>query len=508
MEHLKEKPLIIRVDASTQIGTGHLMRCLALAQAWKDSGGEGSFITACNNKGLLERLREEGFSIHLIDRAYPDPYDWEVTKGILHNHPDAWVVLDGYHFDKVYQQQVKGAGHRLLVIDDMAHLKHYYADIVLNQNIHAEQLRYSCEPYTRLLLGTRYVLLRREFLAWRNWKREIPEAARRVLVTLGGGDPENHTLKVIQALQKVDIPGVEAIVVIGASNPHTDLVEAAIGQSRIPIRLICNASNMPELMAWADVAVSAAGSTTWELLFLGMPAMFFILADNQRYVAEQMDSQEIGKSLGWAGDISVEPLAKTIALLLKDLDLRAKISEKARQIIDGRGVQRVITVMQETRADRLKLRPATLDDRRALWDWRNDTITRRNSFDSRIIPKEEHDLWFHKAMSDPGRCLVIGLDEYNEKVGVVRFDIRSKEVAEIDVNLAPKKRGLGLGAKLIAQSVNHYLAKFNQMTRITARIKEHNVASLKAFEKAGFVFKERFNGGGGNLRVSAWRAPR
>ena len=352
MERLSGKNLIIRVDASTQIGTGHLMRCLALAQAWKDDGGTVVFITACQSEGLLQRLRDERFDVHLLAGSYPDAKDGEYTKDVLATHPGAWVVLDGYHFDEVYQQRMKQLGHRLLVIDDMAHLKHYYADIVLNQNLHAEQLQYPCESYTRLLLGTRYVLLRREFLAWKDRKREIPEVGRRVLVTLGGADLENHTLKLIQALDKVDVDGLEATVVIGATNPHTDVLEATTRQSHIPIRLVYNAENMPELMAWADAAVSSAGSTVWELLFLGTPTLALILADNQRCIAEQMVRLEVGQSLGWARDVSAKSLARAITLLLKDSSLRASIGKQAQQAVDGRGTQRILKTLQAGKGTR------------------------------------------------------------------------------------------------------------------------------------------------------------
>lgn len=338
-----EEHLIIRADASTRMGTGHLMRCLALAQAWKDTGGKVTFITACHSEHLLQRLQEEGFDIHLLGRPYPDPSDWDLTKDILASHPNTWVVLDGYHFDEAYQQQVKETGYKLMVIDDMAHLKHYYADIVLNQNLHAEQLHYSCEPYTRLLLSTHYVLLRREFLDWRGWKREIPEVARRVLVTLGGGDPDNHTLKVIQALQKIAMPDLEAIVVIGVSNPHAGVLEQTVKQSCIPIRLVQNAKNMPELIAWADVAVSAAGTTIWELLFFGTPSLVLISAGNQRYVAEQIGSEGIGESLGSVETLSVDTLAETIARLLRGHVLRAQMSKRGKKLVDGDGVARIIS---------------------------------------------------------------------------------------------------------------------------------------------------------------------
>jgi len=334
--------LLIRTDASTKIGTGHLMRCLALAQAWKDAGGKVAFITACRNEGLLERLREEGFEVHLLSSSYPDPGDWEVTKNVLARHPDAWVVLDGYHFDETYQKRIKDAGNRLLVIDDMAHLKHYYADIVLNQNLHAEDLHYSCEPYTRLLLGTKYVLLRREFLAWRGWKREVPEMARRVLVTLGGSDPENYTLKVIKALQKVDISGLEAIVVIGAGNPHADVLKKAVGQSRIPIRLIQNAKNMPKLMAWADVAISSAGTTVWELAFMGVPTIVGLTAPIEEFLVNGLEKYGLFVNIGWFNRLYADQLVNILNELMRNERKRRDMIVLSQHLVDGAGCARIL----------------------------------------------------------------------------------------------------------------------------------------------------------------------
>jgi folate-dependent phosphoribosylglycinamide formyltransferase PurN len=219
--------------------------------------------------------------------------------------------------------------------------------MVLNQNLCAEQLPYACEPDTRLLLGTRYVLLRREFLIWNKQHRVIPKIARRVLVTLGGGDPENNTLKVIRALQEVDIPDLEITVVVGASNAHTDVLEEAVKQSCIPIRLWRDVKNMPELMAAADMAVSGGGSTAWELLFMGTPSLFMIVAENQRRIAEPIGSQRVGRNLGQAEDVSAESLAEAITTLAQDVNSRAEINQKARQVVDGRGARRVIRSMQE-----------------------------------------------------------------------------------------------------------------------------------------------------------------
>lgn len=487
MENLTERHLIIRADASSQIGTGHLMRCLALGQAWKDAGGQVFFITACQSENLLQRLKYEGFTIHLLSGPYPDTVDWAFTKDVLAAHPGTWVVLDGYHFDEVYQHLVKEFGHRLLVIDDMAHLKHYYADIVLNQNLHAEQLHYACEPYTHLLLDTQYVLLRREFLAWKDWKRDIPEVARRVLVTLGGGDPENHTLKVIQALQNVDVPALEATVVIGASNLHADVLQAAAGQSRIPIRLIRDAKNMPELMAWADMAVSGAGTTIWELLFLGMPILALILAENQQHVAEQIELQGVGRALGKMEQASVGALAETISLLIKDRNSRVSMSRNARQIVNGQGAQRVAAVLQDTGTGKLALRLATSKDCQLLWKWSNEPVVRAASFNTEPISWEEHIKWFNSKLNNPAwYCYIL----YNEKglpIGQVRVDTMGYE-AEISISISSDFHSHGYGAEAI-HLASMQLFRETAVKRINAYIKSENTASIIAFTKANY--KER-----------------
>jgi spore coat polysaccharide biosynthesis predicted glycosyltransferase SpsG len=227
----------------------------------------------------------------------------------------------------------------------MAHLKHYYADIVLNQNLYAEQLHYIGEPYTRWLLGTHYVLLRREFLARQNWKREIPEVARHVLVTLGGGDPENATLGVIQALQEIDVPGLEAIVVIGPNNPHAAVLETAIEPSRIPIRLVRDARNMPELMAWADAAISAGGSTVWELAFMCLPTALLVLSDNQRPIVQSLGDAGATLNLGWYSETTPDGISKALMPFLMRKKARTKMAQLSRQLVDGNGTKRVVSVM-------------------------------------------------------------------------------------------------------------------------------------------------------------------
>lgn len=333
--------LLIRADAGLRMGTGHVMRCLALAQAWQTSGGSVTFITACDSQALRNRLLEAGFALRVLDRAHPDPADWENSVAVLAAHPGAWVVLDGYHFDPVYHQRVREAGHPLLVIDDLAHLAHYEADILLNQNINAEALAYHCAPNTTCLLGPQYVLLRPEFWPWRTWRRETPAVGRKVLVTLGGSDPDNQTAKVVRALAQLGLEGVEVVVVVGASNPHLGTLQALADQSPLTIRLARNVTDMPELMAWADVAISAGGSTCWELAFMGVPSLVGIIADNQVGIAEALASQNVARNVGWFETLGADQLAQTVVTLMKDEGERVRISQAGRRLVDGQGAQRI-----------------------------------------------------------------------------------------------------------------------------------------------------------------------
>jgi len=474
--------LIVRTDAGAQMGTGHLMRCLALGRTWRDAGGQVIFITACQNQGLLKRLQEEDFSIHPVASIYPHAGDWEDTQRVLAAHPDAWVVLDGYHFDEIYQKQVKDYGHKLLVIDDMAHLKHYYADIVLNQNLHAGQLPYSCEPYTRLLLGTRYVLLSREFLIWKDWKREIQEKVKRILVTMGGSDSNNNTLKVIQALQDMDMP-LEATVVIGASNPHTEALEAAVGQGRLPIRLIRDAGNMPELMAWADVAISSAGTTVWEMAFMGLPALVIVAAENQIDIGQGVEKAGTAQNLGWFADVNKDGISTGLRALLADKERRQEMSRRGRELVDGNGAERVYAALV---ADGLYLRQVRREDCRLLWAWANDPAARRMAISTAPITLENHQKWFEeKLASDKTANFILERDAI--PVGQIRFDLNGLGNAEIDIYVTAESRGRSLGTYLLREGTQRYL-KLNQerVRAVVGHVRPENLPSCQAFEKAGF----------------------
>ena len=182
--------LVIRADASARIGTGHMMRCLALAQNWRRSGERYIFVSAETTPALQKRLATEGFQSVLITAAPGTAQDVAETAEIAKTRNASWVVADSYQFGVDYQRGIRAAGIRLLFIDDYGHAGEYTADLVLNQNLFPKAALYARrDPHTRLLLGPQYALLREEFLRWSDWQREIPAVARKVLVTWEGVIP-------------------------------------------------------------------------------------------------------------------------------------------------------------------------------------------------------------------------------------------------------------------------------------------------------------------------------
>jgi len=475
--------LIIRADASPQIGTGHVMRCLALAQAWQDAGGTALFAAASMPPALAERLQQEGLSVASLEVQPGSAEDAQQIAALAQEVSATWVVVDGYSFGAAYQHTIKGAGLQLLFVDDCGHAEHYWADIVLNQNLHADESLYrDREDYTRLLLGTRYALLRREFWPWRGWRREIPEVARKVLVTLGGSDPDNQTLKVIQALQEVAIDGFEAAVVVGPVNPHFEELESAADHLPVAIRLVRNVSDMPELMAWADMAVSASGSTCWELALLCTPSLLLVLADNQEPIAKKLAGLGAAVNLGRPGFLSPKDIALALVELATAHGERAAMARCEQELVDGDGAARVVRQM---RAYGLTLRPVQSHDCRLLWQWANDPQTRAVSFTTEHIPWERHVAWFTTRLADPNTLFYIACDSASKPVGQIRYQMQGQE-AVISISIAPDERGKGYGSQLIQLGAQAVFSG-TPVNVIHAYIRPDNVVSTRAFAAAGFV---------------------
>lgn len=336
--------LLIRTDSDAHIGSGHVIRCLALAQAWQDMGGCARFSMAMKEPSMQAWLRKEKMELLQITARPGSTEDARQFIDIARQMGTSAVVMDGYHFNAEYQMCIKQAGLRLLVIDDNAHLDHYYADVLLNQNLHATKLDYQCDSNTILLLGPRYALLRPEFLRWRNWKRSIPLRARKILVTLGGMSDPAYYMKIIEYIEGIE--SVECDIIFGSTAPPEPLEEKA---QQMPgrMRLHSQVKNMPALMAGADIAISSSGSTMWEIAFMGLPSILFVLSKNQQGVAESLKRIDAVEYLGWLERADSVQATASIKALLEDQETRKRMSQQLTSLVDGLGVKRVIQVIKE-----------------------------------------------------------------------------------------------------------------------------------------------------------------
>lgn len=540
-------PLFIRADASTEIGTGHVMRMLALAQAWQDmqlkkeetEAHEGReeekvvFICALLPEFMEERLEGEGCSVHRIN-AIPGSSDdlnqtLTIAKHLTNNEQpitnNQWLALDGYAFDRTYQQAFRAAGFKLLIVDDYNHLPEYECDILLNQNLGAEEYDYTVNANAKRLMGSKYALLRREFRKAAcppkssEWGRSREVGSRRsevgvpsetdvqmesgrpefasfitknqksgtkhILITMGGADPQNATLKVIEALNGAGLQDVHVKALVGAANPHRELLAASAAACPSRCELLTDVEDMPALMQWADLAITAAGSTCWELMCMGVPMLVMVLAENQERIAEQLQREKCAVNLGWHNEWSKESFWGNLKRALDDLDERNRIRAVGCHHVNCHGATCVCEAMLE---NILTLRPACEADDRLLWEWANHPSVRAASFRSDKIPWAEHEKWYSSKLREASCRIYIA--ETTEPVGVVRVESAGGAIPVVSVALSTQSRGKGLGVQLIAAGSERAALDLG-VDKIYAYIKLGNVASCRAFERAGYTLESQ-----------------
>lgn len=485
-------PLLLRADADAAQGTGHVMRCLALAHGWRTLGGSVRFITVRPDPSLCQRIRLSGAILIEIPEAWPKARDLSVMSALLEQlrwqgAPAPWVVLDGYHFDSGYHKTLRAAECNLLVIDDYSHLPRYDADLLLNQGVHAPLLSYDQVSGAWLLLGTRYVLLRPEFKLWSDFARQIAPVATKILLTLGGGDAGNATAKVIRALQRItDIP-IEVRVLAGALNPHVNELSRMVGQSP-NIELLTDVADPSASMAWADLAVAAGGTTAWELAYMQLPALLLVLADNQVPGVQDIDGFGAARALGWVKELSVAQLEAALRDLIHDSQSRTRMAARGRTLVDGLGVARVIDTMEVRSGfdprDGFWFRPARTDDRLLAWQWAIDPAARKSSLHPELISWDRFEVWWNNNLSSPD-CRIWIMQIGDLPVGQIRYERVDDETADVTLVIAPGLRGMQLGTRLL-QATADLAGRELAVGWIRGVILNENEAARRSFLNAGF----------------------
>jgi len=333
--------MLIRADASAETGTGHIMRCLALAQAWKDAGGSPMFALAQFTPAILARLAVERIEAVPIDAQIGSSEDAECTVEVARSGNARWIVLDGYTFDAAFQERIRSSDAKVLFIDDIGGCEFYSANIVLNQNLGASQHGYAaCSPRTRLLLGPEFVLLRREFKKWIGCERTFSRSARTLLISMGGSDPTDLTCKIAGA------GGFDrlrtAFLFGGSARPELKSPDSP------SVACLKDEADMANILAESDIAVICAGGTLWESLFMGCATLSYTRNAVQKNILQTL--QQIG-AVEWLGEVDNfdrQFLATRLAAICSSERRRKAMSRAGRKIIDGRGTERVLCALKST----------------------------------------------------------------------------------------------------------------------------------------------------------------
>ncbi|VVO89825.1 UDP-2,4-diacetamido-2,4, 6-trideoxy-beta-L-altropyranose hydrolase [Pseudomonas fluorescens] len=366
-----------RVDASLQIGTGHVMRCLTLADALKLQGSECQFICREHPGNLIEHIRSKGFQVHVLplkgsktailsdataSAAEPQPAhatwlgstqeeDADKCTAILRELIFDWLIVDHYALDARWETALKAHYQKLMVIDDLADRPHQ-CDLLLDQTFGRDSKDYTpwLPDACTLLCGSKYSLLRPEFAALRAYsleRRKEPQLDH-LLITMGGVDKDNATGQVLQALKSTELPASCRItVVMGTTAPWLAEVRQQAEQMPWSTTVQVGVSNMAQLMADSDLAMGAAGATTWERCCLGLPTVLVVLADNQKMAAEILDKARAVVTLSLGKHLNAE-LSSIIDILRHDKRRMTNITEHAKNITDGTGCQFVASMLYKS----------------------------------------------------------------------------------------------------------------------------------------------------------------
>lgn len=337
LEPMKPGVLLIRADASLTIGTGHVMRCLALAQAWQDAGGTANLAVAELPDALSARVTAEGVSLSRVHAIPGSPEDAGETVAQAHRLSANWVVIDGSRFGSDFLETVQAAGFHVLLIDDFADRESFCADLIVNPNLDDDE-----EPYTkrgataRLLMGPSYVLLRREFRQGTE-KRETRQKGNRILVTLGGSDPEILTPKIVGAL--AHCTDLEITAIVGAGYAEAGELRKLKASN---LRVAFNSANMAQFMRDSDLAVIAAGGTLWELLSMGCAVLSYSRNVVQERVVHALSHRGVVVDMGETCHFDPEKLAAAVKDLVDAPVARERMTGLGRALVDGMGATRVV----------------------------------------------------------------------------------------------------------------------------------------------------------------------
>ena len=499
--------ILIRADASVQIGTGHVMRCLTLADELCGRGAEVIFVCREFDGNLCGYIEEKGYIVHRLPVSDATEQgdqnieiglkhtawlgaDWqtdarqvgEIIKG-FENPPDS-LVVDHYALDERWEGYLRPYCKKVMVIDDLADRVHD-CDLLLDQNFYENlESRYDglVPAWCKKLLGPKYALLRPEFRKARKNLRKRDGHVRRIMIFFGGSDPTNETAKALEAIRMLNRPDIAVDVLVGNFNRHCKVIEQMA--SDLP-DCTChfNVEDIATLMAGAGLAIGAGGTTVWERCMLGLPSLVTTVAENQERIISEMAESGYLLFVGRSETVSVDSIYHALEIALQSPWFLISFDRKTQSLVDGRGADRIA---QEMMPHEIRLRMATMDDCEAIFRWRNAEETRRHIFNFEPISLDEHRRWFMESLENPDQQILIA-ELCGRSAGVLRYDI-DERLALISIYTVPGiKEGYGLGTQIIRTGSDWLHRHFPDVHKIQAKVLPENVVSKKAFINAGYT---------------------
>ena len=497
--------LIFRTDATSDIGIGHTMRCISLADYWKKQKGEVIFVGYFDSNELRKRICEAGFDYMFLQK--PDRHDLSWLEDLSNrNLPAAhfygvdrdetnftWVVVDGYHFSEKFLRQIKSAGYKVLCLDDTIHLTEYSADIIVNQSVGVNVIDYHCPPNTVILTGSKYRIINSCFFK-REKEKSKDNIVIKILVSFGGADSRNVTLSVIKALDGLEKRNLEVKVVAGPTNLHVESLKRELKKVRYANELLQNVDIMASLMTSSDIAISAGGGTSWEIAATGLPSILIPVAENQIANVQELSSAGVALTIGGIDSIGSDRFKEKINLLIDYPEIRKKMALKGFMCIDGKGPDRIISkirFLSETEKYKgLKIRRAEIDDSQQLFRMANDFEVRKHSFSTEQIKYEDHFKWFKEKLNSKNKTAIWVMEFEGIIVAQVRYDTSKKRTAIIDFSVNAAFRGNGYGTQILKKTINKACDQL-LVSRLKGIALDTNQKSSYCFIHSGFTMKEK-----------------
>jgi UDP-2,4-diacetamido-2,4,6-trideoxy-beta-L-altropyranose hydrolase len=484
--------IVFRTDASERIGTGHLMRCLALADALTERGATCHFIGRIP-ENMRTLVTTPGHAVHALDvkdRTAADAidvaHDSADTRAHIARLPERprWLVTDHYGIDARWEKALRSAVDHIMSVDDLDDRPHD-CDMLLDQNLPTDDKpRYSAHVTSgcRMLLGPRFALLRRGFRAARLRRSVRDGIVRRILVCFGGSDPTDETSRVLRALSAARFGNLEIVAIAGVANPRARAVERLCAGHETRCRYIHHTEDMAGEMSKADIAIGAGGVIALERCAAGLPALVWPVADNQRAGVEAL--AQAGAVIAPLAEAMEDEaaIAEQLAALCANPSLVHATAQRAAEVCDGRGADRVATLLVPPQ---LRVRTAVLADAQWMLLWRNHPEIRRYALDTAPIDAPTHREWLARTLADQNRVLLVA-EHGDGPIAVIRYDIENTR-AEVSIYVAPEAIGRGLGRAALAAAETWLRGARSDLKVLTARVVPDNTASARLFRDAGYT---------------------